>query len=184
MLLGFLIFALVLEYSDEASKYKYTLVINPAGIDVIEFPSIYGGEIAWAPEINFELKTGIKYSLSFGVNLAYWKGYPKAEILDNVVRVSDEKTYIYISEIEVGVRRYFKEKKFRGFYLYGGLGPYFVRTTTDAGGIKLERVIPNLIFTVGYKYISRKGITIDPFLAIKFPYIPIPALGLYLGYSW
>ena len=171
MLLGFLIFALVLEYSDEASKYKYTLVINPAGIDVIEFPSIYGGEIAWAPEINFELKTGIKYSLNFSVNLGYWNGY-------------DNKTYIYISEIETGLRRYFKEKKFQGFYLYGGLGTYFVRTTTDAGGIKLERVIPNLIFTVGYKYISRKGITIDPFLAIKFPYIPLPALGLYLGYSW
>jgi hypothetical protein len=166
MLLGFLIFVLVLEYSDEASKYKYTLVINPAGIDVFLLPSI-----AWAPEINFELKTGIKYSLNFSVNLGYWNGY-------------DNKTYIYISEIETGLRRYFKEKKFRGFYLYGGLGPYFVRTTTDAGGIKLERVIPNLIFTVGYKYISGKGITIDPFLAIKFPYIPIPALGLYLGYSW
>jgi hypothetical protein len=198
MLLGFLILVLVLGYYDEDSKYKYTLAINPAGIDFIESLSIYGGRIVWAPEINFELKPGIGGSLSCGVNLAYWKGYskveiswrkwyPKVEILDNVVRVSDEKTYIYISEIEVGARRYFKGKeKFQGFYFYFGLGVFLVHTTTDTGGIKPKGFAPDVIFAVGYKYISRKGITIDPFLAIKWPYtlIPIPALGLYLGYSW
>jgi hypothetical protein len=172
MLLQIFIFALILEYLDKVPKYRYSLVINPAGIDVIEFPSIYGGgEIAWAPEINFELKSGIKYSLNFAVNLGYWNGY-------------DDKTYIYISEIEVGLRRYFSRREFRGFYLYFGVGPYFIHTRTEGGGISFERIIPNLIFTIGYKYISSGGITIDPFLALKFPYIPIPASGLYLGYSW
>jgi hypothetical protein len=65
MLLQIFIFALILEYLDKVSKYRYSLVINPAGIDVIEFPSIYGGEIAWAPEINFELKSGIKIFSKF-----------------------------------------------------------------------------------------------------------------------
>ncbi len=61
-------------------------------------------------------------------------------------------------------------------------------------------VNPYLVLTFGDKYISRKGFTLDRFIGLKIVYGGgffseyltigslkfgiLPALGLYLGYSW
>jgi hypothetical protein len=98
-------------------------------------------------------------------------------------------------ELEVGIREYLERDGIKGFYLYQGIAgmlTYFFNG-------KFE-VIPNLTLTFGDKYISRKGFTLDRFIGLKLLYsfsdsvailefrrgkiILLPALGLYLGYSW
>jgi len=189
MLLGFLIFALVLgsskeiedvlkkiEYSGAADfrRVKYTLSINPLPAFPVGAPGISTIIIIWIPGINFESKLKENFSLNFELNNVF---------------------LIFPFELEVGVREYLERRGIEGFYLYQGIAgmlTYFFNG-------KFE-VIPNLVLTFGDKYISRKGFTLDRFIGLKIVYGGgffseylsigslkfgiLPALGLYLGYSW
>ena len=87
-------------------------------------------------------------------------------------------TMLYIIPIgaRVGVREYLGKKGFRGFYLYQHLGAFRVGTVTY------------LTFGGGYKYVSKGGFTVNPFLGLGLRFdnfwIGGPGPGLYLGYTW
>jgi hypothetical protein len=178
MLLGFFIIFLI-------SEYRYSLCVNPVafGPKVINIPR-QGPSLA--PGINFEMKVKNSFSLNFELNNAL---------------------FIFPLEVEVGIREYLGDRNFDGFYLYQGLASWVLVSLWEAIGLKkkqnssedrnnpplIELVIPHLILTFGYKYIDKKGFTLDPFLGSKIlphfflfssgvPFFPV--LGLYLGYSW
>ncbi|MFZ8804322.1 MAG: hypothetical protein ACO2PO_15240 [Candidatus Calescibacterium sp.] len=51
-----------------------------------------------------------------------------------------------------------------------------------------RKIIPNLTFSGGYKFVFDSGFTLSPFLGIFVPIINFsdhfPVIGLYIGYSW
>jgi len=193
MLLVFFVIFLFSETLEEnlgyKYKYKYTLEINP-------LPFVTGG--GHAPEfflpipgINFEMKVKDRLSLNFELNNVW---------------------FIFPVEVELGIREYLGKESFRGTYLYQGLAWGWINIATSAESEenseknryrKLAKYVPNLILTLGNKSISKKGFTIDPFLGLRiiygggfliglignfsfgsFKFGILPALGLYLGYSW
>jgi hypothetical protein len=188
MLLVFFVIFLFSETLEEnlGYKYTYTLEINP-------LPFVTGG--GHAPEfflpipgINFEMKVKDGISLNFELNNVW---------------------FIFPVEAEIGIREYLGRESFRGTYLYQGLAWGWINIATSAESEenseknryrKLAKYVPNLILTLGNKSISKKGFTIDPFLGLRiiygggflmgnlsfgsFKFGILPALGLYLGYSW
>ena len=172
LLLGFLTFVWIFGNLSESRNFSYTLVINP--LPVLVGITREASIVIWIPGINFESKLKENFSLNFELNNVF---------------------LIFPFELEVGVREYLKGRGIEGFYLYQGLAgmlTYFFNG-------KFE-VIPNLVLTFGDKYISRKGFTLDRFIGLKIVYGGgffseyltigslkfgiLPALGLYLCYSW
>jgi hypothetical protein len=185
MFLGFFIIFL-LSITEEGSNFKYTLSINP-----LYFTTIYGGESYYvpiiipapAPGVNFELKSKGNLSLNFEMNMLL----------------------IIPVEVEIGIREYLQKKKnFQGFYFYQGIAVGWILFPVFPEGF-----LPSIILTAGYKSIREGGFTLDPFFGVKAFYkafsgkseeerrvdikgivnissffIIIPAIGLYLGYSW
>jgi len=182
MLLGVLIIFLISE-TQEISEHKYTIGINPLSFGGAGGAHI-GATILLSPQVNFELKVLRKVSIDFE--------------LTNLL-------FIIPVGARVGVREYLGKKGFRGFYLHQGLGASFFY---DEGNIIPPAIIiPYLTFRGGYKYVSKGGFTVDPFLGsmlwseklifkspetegIFFSGLPNtiiiiwPVLGLYLGYTW
>jgi hypothetical protein len=152
--------------------------VNPVafGPDVMNIPR-QGPSLA--PGINFEMKVKNSFSLNFELNNAL---------------------FIFPVEVEVGIREYLGDRNFDGFYLYQGLASWVLVSLWEAIGLKkkqnslMELIIPHLILTFGYKYIDKKGFTLDPFLGLRIilsdllltSSVPahFPVVGLYLGYSW
>lgn len=186
MLLSFFIIFWTSSATEEGSNFKYTLSINP-----FYLTTIYGGESYYvpiiipapAPGVNFELKSRGNLSLNFEMNMLL----------------------IIPVEAEIGIREYLQKKKnFQGFYFYQGIAVGWILFPVFPDGF-----FPSIILTAGYKSIRESRFTIDPFFGVKAFYktfsgkseeegivdikgivnissffIIIPAIGLYLGYSW
>jgi hypothetical protein len=173
MPLGFLIFFVVM-YGGAGEKldkeYKYTLSVNPLAFTILVDHFVLPVP---SPGINFERKISGRLSLNFEVN--------------NLL-------LIFPNELEIGLREYLM-KEFNGLYLYQGLAWGWINSFVDTERYgEIAKYIPNLIFTFGYKYVSRGGFTVDPFLVLRSiygvkglgggPIGILPALGIYFGYTW
>jgi len=114
--------------------------------------------------VNFELRVKNNFSLSFELN-----------------------NYLFIIpwKLELGIREYLGKDGFDGIYFYQGLGMQFFYFFYDEG---TRKIIPNLTFSGGYKFVFDSGFTLSPFLGIFVPIINFstysPVIGLYIGYSW
>ena len=166
MLLGVLIIFLIseaqLESSEhkqlESSEHKYTI-----GIDLLSLAPIVVG---FGHASSFILLLpDVNFELKVGRKVSMDFGL----------------TMLYIIPIggRVGVREYLGKKGFRGFYLYQHLGALFFLVDTT---------VPYLTFGGGYKYVSKGGFTVNPFLVLGLQFdnfrIGGPGQGLYLGYTW
>jgi hypothetical protein len=139
------------------SKYKYTISVNPLSFLIVSGRHIDFTVPIYIPGINFEALLGeSNLSLNFELNNFF---------------------FVIPVELELGIREYLQERKeFQGFYLYQGIAIGFIIPTGAS-----------VILTGGYKSIKKSSFTIDPFVGIRIvikPFFPLPALGLYLGYSW
>jgi hypothetical protein len=178
MILWFLMFALIAEFSaeEQEGRYKYTISINPFSFMIFveeKEPPFILTEYLPTPAINFEIKFPNIFSVNFEINNLF---------------------FVYPVEIEIGIREYLrKNKDFQGLYFYQGIALRGLKTRDW----EIAGKYPHFILTVGYKFTSRIRLTLDPFFGIRimssrspFMYNISPfsylssILGLYLGYSW